>query len=233
MKLLKNNLSEHEVYWSLQVFSLLKEMATQKTNAVLQVLAEVEHLESDRRYPESGLLFADNRWRAFYHCHETTSMHPDEHGHFHIFTDLGKQDWAHVAGLSIDAEGQPIQWFMVNRWVTDGVWLKSDDFFKQLAFISASHGNDGLVANWLAGLLQLYRSALSDLLEKRDAMIGLQLRQDDEVAATDDRELYTLAAESINLLATLKKPLVSHHLKAGQQIIERERVRQGAACTNN
>ena len=99
----------HEPYWTLKLLDILQKMAAQKTNAVLELLAGVDQLETERAYPESGLLFAADRWRGFYHCHQSAAIHPEEHGHFHIFTDTGQQTWAHAAGLSIDAEGQPMQ----------------------------------------------------------------------------------------------------------------------------
>lgn len=222
------NLSEHASYWSLRLFSLLQKMAVQETNAVLQVLAGVEHLELDQHYPESGLLFANKRWRAFYHCHEAASMHPDEHGHFHIFTDIGDQNWAHVAGLSIDIEGQPLQWFMVNRWVTDGIWLKRYDFFRQLAFVATSDVTDGLTANWLVSLLQFYRDDLLDLLEKRNAAIEQHLKKRDREEIFDDRDIYLLASESMNLQKSLERCLVRGEKGSAQQAIEYEHVGQGS-----
>lgn len=228
MKLLKNNLSEHESYWSSKLLTSLQEMAAQKTNSVLQVLADVERLEFERHYPESALVFADKRWRAFYHCHESVSKHPNEHGHFHIFTDIGDQNWAHVAGLSIDVEGQPLQWFMVNRWVTDGIWLKRDDFFGQLAFVTTSDMTDGLTANWLASLLQFYRNDLLDLLEKRNAAIEQHLKKRDREEIFDDRDIYLLASESINLQESLEICLVNSKKENTPHAIEADRVGQGS-----
>lgn len=228
MKLIKDklpeNMIEHGSYWSLNILTLLQEMANKKTNAVLQVLADVEQVESERRYPESGLLFADKHWRAFYHCHEAASMHTDEHGHFHLFTDLGDGGWAHVAGLSIDVNGQPLQWFMVNRWVTDGTWLRKDDFFQQLAFVLANDESDDLVANWLVSLLQLYRATLFDLLEKRNAVIESHLKSQSRMEVFEDRDIYTLATWPINLQATLEKNLLQNHIKATQHVMECEHV---------
>lgn len=225
---LSGNLSEHASYWSLRLFSVLQKMAIQETNAILQVLSDVEHLETEKRYPNAGLLFANKRWRAFYHCHEATSKHLDEHGHFHIFTDIGDQNWAHVAGLSIDVEGQPLQWFMVNRWVTDGSWLKCDDFFGQLEFVATSDMTDGLTANWLASLLQFYREDLLDLLEKRNATIEQHLKKRDREEIFDDRDIYLLVSESINLQESLERCLVNSKKENAQHAIEVDRVGQGS-----
>jgi hypothetical protein len=186
----------------------MQQMASQHTNAVLMVLSGVEHLETERRYPEAGLCFGHGHWRAYYHCHEAASMHAGEHGHFHLFTDIGDQSWAHVAGLSIDAEGQPLQWFAVNRWVTDGPWLTRDRFFDQLNWISADE-EAGLVVNWLTALLQLYREPLYDLLCERDRQIKRLSQACGLEKTQENREIYLLARQSIELQSTLEKQLLA------------------------
>ena len=226
MAVLTKKSPEHESYWSLRLLTLLQEMAEQDTNAVLTMLTEVDHLETECRYPDAGLLFADKRWRVFYHCHEMISMHSNEHGHFHLFTDIGDQAWAHVVGLSIDAEGQPLQWFMVNRWVTDGPWLEKAVFTDQLKYV-AVNDDEGLVVSWLGSLLQLYRGTLSDLLIKRDEQIELNLtrhlttghlKQRSREDTLDDREIYVLATQAIDLQFMLEKHLLPDPIMSKENV---------------
>ena len=205
-----NTRPAHEPYRALELLSILQEMAAKKTNAVLELLGNIDQLESEHSYPETGLLFAADRWRAFYHCHEATSMHPKEHGHFHIFTATGNQAWAHVAGLSIDAEGQPLQWFTVNRWVTDGPWLERERLLSQLKTAVTDVGEEGLVGRWLVALLQLYHYTLTGLLIKRDEQIQLKLKGRSMIEALDDRDIYTLATQSIDLQSMLEKHLLQN-----------------------
>lgn len=195
-------------YWSLRLLSLLQQMAEQNTNAVMTLLTDVDQLETERRYPDAGLSFGGGRWRAYYHCHETVSMHASEHGHFHLFTEIGDRSWAHVAGLSIDAEGQPLQWFAVNRWVTDGPWLALESFTDQLDYLSAE--DEALVANWLAVLLQLYRDPLYDLLCERDRQIQQHSKTGSVAETLENRELYTLATRSIALQSMLENQLLAN-----------------------
>jgi hypothetical protein len=208
----------HNSYWSLRLLAVLQEMAAQKTNAVLELLGNIGHLETGRPYPESGLLFAADRWRAFYHRHEAASMHLQEHGHFHIFTDIGNQDWAHVAGLSIDADGQPLQWFTVNRWVTDGPWLERDRLLSQLKTAAADIGEGGLAGRWLVALLQLYHDTLTGLLIMRDEQIQLNLKGRSMIEALDDRDIYTLATQSIDLQSMLEKHLLQNACPGAEQV---------------
>ena len=221
MSVRMNDSAEHEACWSLRVFALLQDMAAQETNAVLTLLAEVDHLETACRYPDSGILFAGNRWRAFYHCHQAASMHAKEHGHFHLFTDIGNNAWAHVAGLSVDAEGQPLQWFMVNRWVTDGPWLESTAFPDQLEYVDADAEHEGLVESWLGALLQLYRDELSELLIKRDKQIKLYSKERCRQETMEEREVYLLATQAIVLQLKLEKYLLA------DPVLNNENAQQG------
>ena len=202
-----NKTTDHETYWTLRLFAILQEMAAQRTNAVLELVGNIDHMEAEHHYPETGLLFAANRWRAYYHCHDASSIHPDEHGHFHIFTDMGDQHWTHVAGLSIDDMGQPLQWFTVNRWVTDGPWLEQNKFPAQLEAAAHDNEEDSLVGRWLLALLQVYRDALSGLLAERDEQIQLHLHGRSRVETLDDCDIYTLATHAIDLQSMLENHL--------------------------
>ena len=205
-----HNPTEHSAYWSQRLLVIVQEMAAQKTNAVLEILANTGHLKTEQPYPESGLRFAGDKWRAFYHCHESASMHPDEHGHFHIFTAIGNQAWAHVAGLSIDIEGQPLQWFAVNRWVTDGPWLERDRLPAQLTTAPADSGEEDLPEKWLVAMLQLYHDSLAGLLTERDEQLQLELKGRSLVETLDDRDIYTLATQSVDLQSMLEKNLLQN-----------------------
>ncbi len=221
-----NSTSEHESYWSLKLLAVLQQMAEQKTNAVLMLLASVNHLQRQCRYPEAGLLFAGNHWRTFYHCHEEKSMHVKEHGHFHLFTDIGNQAWAHVAGLSIDAEGQPLQWFAVNRWVTDGPWLESEKFLTQLKY-AAVNDDDNLAGNWLAAMLQFYHDDLLELLINRDMQMQQNLKGHSRAEILENRDIYTLATSSIDLQSRLEKHLLQNHINVSVTNSSKENIQQG------
>ena len=198
---------KHDAYWSQQLFACLAEMAAHDTNAVLLALAGVDVVETGRRYPDDGLMFANKRWRAFYHCHEAATQHESEHGHFHIFTDIGGEQWAHVAALAIDMYGQPLHWFAVNRWVTDGPWLGREQFIHQLR-TSAEDEQDSLLGRWLYTLLQLYQAEISDLLKSRDERVRRYTKKLELVSVLERQEIYMLATKEIGLQAMLEKHLL-------------------------
>ena len=199
--------NSREAYWSKRLFACLQAFANRDTNAVLQTLAGVEHIESGKHYPENGLGFADRRWRAFYHCHAADSTHAEEHGHFHIFTTGAEQSWAHVAGLSIDNSGQPLQWFAVNRWVTGGPWLERAVLPVRLDRASECE-DDTPAGRWLFALLQLYRVPLSTLLARRDQQLHHHTKGRGREEVFEDRDIYCLATQPIELQSMLENHLL-------------------------
>jgi hypothetical protein len=201
------NILEHESRWSARLFTCLQEMALSNTNAVLLVLGDIDRLETGRHYPETGLVFAASHWRTYYHCHDIPSGHADEHGHFHIFTDTGGQAWAHLAGLAMDASGQPLRWLAVNHWVTGGPWLERSDLFHHLRTANAGD-EDSMAGRWLYAMLQLYRSTLAELLEQRDAEISRHARVRDRKTVLEDRAIYTLATQPVKLQSMLENHLL-------------------------
>jgi len=203
------------VFWAGELYACLREMAARRSNAVLLTLEGVKRLERGCRYPDAGLDFADGHWRAFYHCHDDASMPAGEHGHFHIFTTAGEQGWAHVAGLSIDAMGQPLQWFAVNRWVTDGPWLEAVKLQQQLSAATAATA-DTLAGRWLLALLQLDRSGLAQLLVQRDRQLERHARGRDAGDVHADRTLYTLATRRIDMQLLLEDVLLQPVAAAGR-----------------
>jgi hypothetical protein len=193
--------------WSQQLYACLQEMAMQDTNAVLLTLADADVFESDRRYPEAGLVFGNGRWRSFYHCHQDGLRHENEHGHFHIFTDVGNRQWAHVAALAIDVSGQPLQWFVVNRWVTDGPWLQREQFLLQIAS-STDDRQDSLVGRWLHAMLKLYQPELVKLLQQRDQKLAEYAATSNDESVFEIREIYMLGSKSIELQSMLEMHLL-------------------------
>jgi len=202
------SLNEDAVHWSLSLLSVYEQMAELKTNAVLQVLDDVKYVESERRYPLEGLLFANDKWRVFYHCHKDNLIHPDEHGHFHFFVRVDADKWSHFTGMSIDSQGQPLQWFMVNRWVTDGLWLERDFFAKAFESFLECFNNESLLSKWLMCLLQLYRNDLLSLLDQRNTT--LVSRKNNHTKALEDRDIYTLATLKIQLQQSLENNLLNN-----------------------
>lgn len=196
-----------EAYWAQQLLECITQMAQQGTNAVLSILAEVDSVKVEQHYPPAGLVFANDRWRAFYHCHETGALQ-HEHGHFHIFTLDHDAQWAHAVALTMDVDGQPVQWSALNRWVTAGPWLMRAGFNSQFnSYADISH--DTLVARWLYAMLQTHRTQLDDLLVQRDEQVQRHAAGGNPEQVFETRDVYTLATMPVSLQALLQTQLLS------------------------
>lgn len=195
---------DHRYRWSLHLLACLGEMAAGETNAALLALGDADTINHGDVYPEEGLCFASGRWRAFYHCHAGGQECPGEHGHFHIFTDVGDRQWAHVAALAIDCHGQPLRWFTVNRWVTGGPWFEAARLTAQAGELS-SNNDEALAGRWLYAMLMLYQADLVELLEQRDARIRQYHGDAVPEAAFDRRDIHVLSTCDVDLEAMLGK----------------------------
>jgi hypothetical protein len=194
---------------ALELLACLEDMGTRHSNPVLEVLPAEGGVMAQHRYPPEGVRFAGDSWRAYYHCHDYPDRDTAEHGHFHIFLRVsengtGMENWGHVAGLAMDKQGQPMHWFAVNRWVTDGAWLPSSALQEQVLALTLT--DDKPIARWLLAMLKLYEKDLLQLLRARDDALA-QCSADDTAALLEDRGLYGLASGNINLVSQLEAAL--------------------------
>ena len=193
------------------LFACVQRMAEESTNAVLQVLGEKGEICEGRRYPQPPLGFADGHWRAYYHCHALATATAGEHGHFHIFSDgdqRGPDQWSHVAGLAMDLEGQPLRWFVTNRWVTAGSWGRRDVLRVRLECLQPAAGNS-LLTQWLTAMLCLYAADIDERLRARDDRLQCARQNGSMEQVLADRSLYELAETRIDLVGTLQRLLSS------------------------
>ena len=168
---------------------------------MLDVIPEDGSFRANKKYPEYRLKFGNDSWRAYYHSHDSSHF-PEEHGHFHVFFKIDasgsiEQDWSHVAALSMDRGGQPIQWFTVNNWVTGDRWLEAESLLEKISF---TIDESGLVAYWLSSMLGFYQYIIRDLLKSRDRALE-SFRGTRKISdALIDREIYDLSHMPVALL---------------------------------
>ena len=177
----------------------ISEFSEIDSNPVLSVLPDDGRVEYDHKYPEPVLNFSDSGIRAYYHCHSWSSPPEGEHGHFHIFVKTRDENWTHVAGLSMDSDGQPLQWFTVNHWVTGESWKDPVEIIDALAAVRESD-NWLLTEQWLWQMMRFYFSTLKILLIDRDETLVkfLSCMKRDELF--QDREIYILSRHGVDLL---------------------------------
>ena len=186
-------------------------MAAAETNPVLQVINPELPLQENKKYPANLLQFKGLGWRAYYHCHPSSRAgnhrFHGEHGHFHIFvrTESHPEKWSHLVALAMDNMGQPLGLFTVNHWVTGEEWESAQQLILHLENIPYIE-QDNVVERWLLSLLDVSSNLVESILDERDKVIELKLKQsktnDADVKA--DRQLYLLSEIKIDLKALLE-----------------------------
>ncbi len=133
--------------------------------SVVELVMNGKEMEDWEMYPwDEGIFDKKTRSQYFYHHHPQT---PD-HGHFHPFYHHGKQ-LAHLVAIAMDNQGQPIELFTVNRWVTDEVNLPPEKLIAYLPrFRMDSHPKFEDVHRFIRGIFALYQPEIGMLLERRE-----------------------------------------------------------------
>jgi len=194
---------------ALGLLHCIEALAQEQTNPVLLLLRDVARLEAGRRYPQESLLLMGDRWRCFYHCHDSPAKSPEEHGHFHFFAACGDgtvRRWTHVAALSMDQQGQPLCWFTVNRWVTDGPWVAAQALGGLLHWQQVGE-KIPLLQRWLSLAAQFYAGTILDLLSQRDHKLMEIKPASPQADILEDRKIYLLSRQQIDLRADLTATL--------------------------
>lgn len=196
---------------ALVLYECLLEFGSQESNPVLQVLAGEPPIGMHKYPPGDHLTFGTAAWRAFYHSHPTPDYPANEHGHFHLFAPISHPDnnkaWTHVVALSMDNMGQPIRWFTVNRWVTDGSWRDANEL-ASLVCAQQVVDSDPLLARWLAAMVAVYSAEIEGLLFERDRQLTGIIDSQSGADILENRDIYLLAETPINLLVMLQANLV-------------------------
>ena len=193
-----------------QVIECLRKFGAEQSNPVLHLLENQPPVDR-AKYPETALGFGNDQWRVFYHCHDSVEQHGDEHGHFHFFTrsptdQNNETAWSHLVALSVDGMGQPLQWFMVNQWVTASEWFLNE--WLEDAFSGLSKSNEEhLLQRWFQSMLCLYRDEITYLLRLRDKNFAFLCNKSDLKSCLQDRDIYMLAVEPIALIEKLQANL--------------------------
>lgn len=189
---------------SLALIQCISDFAEINSNPVLSVLPDDGVFEYDHKYPEPILDFSGAGLRAYYHCHSWSTSPLGEHGHFHIFVRTVDGGWTHLAGLSMDNNGQPLQWFTVNHWVTGEVWQKPIEIIHYLDATDES-ADWLLTEKWLWQMIVFYRPVLEVLLADRDAVLGKLSAGNECDDVMQDRGVYILSRRNIELFSDIKQ----------------------------
>jgi len=152
-------------------------------------------------YPRDDVHDHDFHSQYYYHAHRDDH---EEHGHFHLFVRAGAvpADWqpclgpegdervVHLAAISMDAWGYPIELFTVNRWVTDESWLPAAQTIALLDRFTVDHAYPSWPVNrWLTAMVRCFRPQLAQLLAERDQALVAHQRSRTWEEVLEDRSL--------------------------------------------
>ncbi|MDP2639644.1 MAG: hypothetical protein Q8Q16_03115 [Betaproteobacteria bacterium] len=161
---------------------------------------ELEH------YPSDDVFDRDTHAQYYYHAHRGAG----EHGHFHTFLRApgmpervapapysGEELWprgdesiSHLIAISMDAFGQPISLFAVNRWVSAEAWYPAEDVIRMLDRFAIDHAFPSWPVNrWIGAMLQLFRPQVEALVRHRDTVVDAWRRAHPDSDVFEDRRL--------------------------------------------
>lgn len=170
---------------------------------------ELEH------YPPNDVFDHDSHSQYYYHAHRK-----GEHGHFHAFLrgtgmppgvkpvpydgaeawPSGDQAISHLVAISMDAYGQPLGLFTVNRWVTAEAWYPAEAVIQMLDNFRIEHAYPSWPVNrWLTATVRLFRPQIEWLLRRRDETMADWVRRHPGTDAFEDRSLEVMSELPINV----------------------------------
>ena len=178
----------------------------------LNVVGEVLKGQGDfiemAHYPRDDVFDGETHGQYYYHAHRGGEL---EHGHFHTFLRAGGMPagsapldypWAsepwprcddaicHLVAVAMDAWGDPIGLFCVNRWVTDETWYPAEAVIAMLDRFAIDHAFPNWAVNrWLTALLKLYRPHIEHLIRHRDQVIAAWRQAHPDQDVFEDRAL--------------------------------------------
>lgn len=135
----------------------------------------------------------------YYHAHASPGATSDEHGHFHLFAQLGNDAtgvsrYTHLAAIGVDARGMPCRLFTTNRWVTNETWLPANRVLalsEKIAAVPAAANDD--IERWLRALLGVFAPQMAKLLCHRDRRMNVRQRSGRRPGLFEDRRMYVIS----------------------------------------
>lgn len=157
-------------------------LAHQGRSMLYPFIGRSTRFEAWEHYPRHDAIDVTGRWQFYFHAHDSAdrhgARHPRERGHIHLFRRDPQGRLAHLAGLSLDAQGLPLCWFATNQWVTGGRWQAAGPLARGLDDIELRlHGPLAGAGLWLADLVRFYADPLRRMLHRRDEALARRCRR--------------------------------------------------------
>ena len=205
--------SARKLRWSaaIDLVTSMQTLSERGEQIVHRIIDGHEFIEWDH-YPDADVRDNKHASQYFYHAHPGLQRPFTEHGHFHLFVhaeELGlrRNDPryspapAHLLAVSMDAQGLPNGFFIVNRWVTKGPWLNLAQSERGLQHfqIKGRHGNKE-INTFLRALIQLYHTPIMALIQQRDEIMQKLCIDRDRRSVFADMKIEVLCYHPIQLM---------------------------------
>lgn len=186
-------------------------------NVVGEILRGQGEFIEYEHFPVDDVHDAHSHAQYYYHAHRGSE---GEHGHFHTFLraagmpagvspvpHAGGESWpdgdaalSHLIAISMDAYGDPIGLFTVNRWVTGDTWYPARDVIAMLDRFVIDHACPSWPVNrWIGAMLRLFRPQIEALIVARDEALAMWTRSHPGRDAFEDRELEITSHAAISV----------------------------------
>jgi hypothetical protein len=157
-------------------------MEAMGTNPLLLLLDGAAQARPHLHYPVGDVYDAAHHTQFYYHVHRDGEV-----GHIHLFQRArGMQAGlaplhpngdanapCHLVAVGLGADGNAVELFTTNRWVTGEAWYPAAAVKAMLTgFCLETPGRLRPVALWLGALLDFYRPVVETLIDQRDAAIA-------------------------------------------------------------
>lgn len=202
-----------EQCWSaaIDLVTSMQTLSSRGKQVVDCIIGAQEFIEWDH-YPNADVRDNKHASQYFYHAHPGLQRPFAEHGHFHIFIhaeELGlrRSDSryspapAHLLAISMDPQGLPSGFFVVNRWVTKGPWLSQKQSERGLHHfqIKGRHGHKE-INTFLRALIRLYHAPIMALIKQRDEIMQKLCVGRDRRSVFADKQIEVLCYHPIHLM---------------------------------
>lgn len=157
-------------------------------------------------FPADDAQDANSGARFYYHAHDPSEWTHDEHGHFHLFIPSeGEAGFAHVAALSMTAQGGLSRVFTTNAWVTGESMLPAEQLIERLpgAFEINRARPSWLVGRWLTAAVALLMPVIAPLLQSRDERLVGPGEEWPNPAVSTDRDRHILSEQAVDMRAVI------------------------------
>lgn len=178
------------------------------STVIADVVKDFSQFYIGDRYPHDESYDEETQSSYFYHSHRS-----HEHGHFHIYFsneevlkqfkpiaqwDSTNKSTTHLVAISMHPNGDPIEIFLPNHWVTKDEWFKAEEMMTMVDLFEIKHPYPSWPSNqWVNQMFKLFRPQIEQAFLERDRLIQESEQPLEQLIKNKKREILTSVSISI------------------------------------